>query len=156
MLESYLLIANTSSFVANSQTASFLTGDTSSFIQNNQTASMTVLSASYAPVGAAVPPTGSIQIIPSASSDHSTSGLIVSLTTGVDVAFGDVCYISSSGIVALAKADVIANCGAVIMCADATIDSGSSGNWLLNGVARHDTWSWTVGSKALLVRQQIR
>ncbi|MFA5365689.1 MAG: hypothetical protein WC325_10965, partial [Candidatus Bathyarchaeia archaeon] len=50
MLEPYLLSADTSSFVTNAQTSSFLTGDTSSFILDNQTASMTVLSASYAPM----------------------------------------------------------------------------------------------------------
>jgi hypothetical protein len=87
-----------------------------------------------------------IKINNSPSDDLKTSGVTFQLITGVDVAFGDVGYISSSGVVELANADAIEHCGAVVMCADETISSGSSGNWLLNGVARNDAWSWTVGS----------
>ena len=87
-----------------------------------------------------------IKLNVSPTSDLKTSGIIFQLTTGVNVAFGDIGYISSSGVVELANADAIEHCGAVIMCTDATIASGSSGNWLLNGIARNDAWSWTVGS----------
>jgi hypothetical protein len=31
------------------------------------------------------------------------------------------------------------------MCADATINQDASGNYLVHGIARDDTWAWTVG-----------
>lgn len=31
------------------------------------------------------------------------------------------------------------------MCCDASINANSSGNYLLYGIARDDTWTWTVG-----------
>jgi len=45
----------------------------------------------------------------------------------------------------LADADAIATSKVVGMCADATISASATGDYLLYGVARDDTWTWTVG-----------
>ncbi len=80
------------------------------------------------------------------ASDHSVSGLMTTFTAAANLAFGDVCYINSSGQAALVDADAIASSSGLVMCADATISSAASGNFLLHGVARDDTWAWTPGA----------
>ena len=86
-----------------------------------------------------------MSITASPASDHSVSGIKTTLTATANVNFGDVCYIASTGKATLVDADAIASGIAVAMCADATINADASGNWLLFGVARDDTWNWTVG-----------
>jgi len=79
------------------------------------------------------------------SSDHLVSGTTISLVANENQAFGDVCYINSSGEAQLIDADAIATMSAVVMCADATISADATGNYLLYGIARDDSWAWTVG-----------
>lgn len=78
-------------------------------------------------------------------SDHTASGLKIQLKAHDNQAFGDVCFINSDGEAALCDADAIASMTAVVMCADASIAANASGNYLLMGIARDDTWNWTVG-----------
>ncbi len=89
---------------------------------------------------------GSMLITASGSSDCSVSGITIQLTAGDTFAFGDVGVIDASENVQFAKADAIANCGMPVMCAEASIASGSIGTWLVIGVARNDAWSWTIGT----------
>jgi hypothetical protein len=56
-----------------------------------------------------------------------------------------VCYIAADGQAQLVDADAIATSSALVMCADATINANATGNYLLYGIARDDTWNWTVG-----------
>jgi len=77
-------------------------------------------------------------------SDHTSSGTLITLTANANVVFGDVCYIDSDGEAAIIDADAIATMSAVVM-AVATIDADASGLFLLQGIARDDTWDWTVG-----------
>lgn len=79
------------------------------------------------------------------SSDHLASGLKITLTAHDAQAFGDVCFINADGEAALIDADAIASMTAVVMCADASISANASGTYLLMGIARDDTWNWTVG-----------
>lgn len=79
------------------------------------------------------------------SSNTQASGTTITLTANETHAFGDICKIHTDGDAILAKADVIANASAIVMCADSSITGGNSGNYLLMGVARNDTWNWTVG-----------
>jgi len=72
-------------------------------------------------------------------------GVKVRLTAAVNVAFGDVCYINSSGKCALIDADGIATMSGIVMCVDSTITADNVGNWIFMGTARNDAWSWTVG-----------
>jgi len=78
-------------------------------------------------------------------SDHIASGIKIVLTAHDTQAFGDIAFINSDGEAALADADAIASSSAFVMCADASISADASGNYLLLGVARDDTWAWTVG-----------
>lgn len=78
-------------------------------------------------------------------SDHNVSGTTIELTATSNMVFGDVGYIASTGKVTLIDADAIASMSAIVMCADATINADASGNYLLMGIARDDTWNWTVG-----------
>ena len=77
--------------------------------------------------------------------DHVASGLILQLVAAATMAFGDVCYINSSGQAAFVDADAIASGLGIVMCADATITASATGNFLMYGIARDDTWVWTVG-----------
>lgn len=78
-------------------------------------------------------------------SDHQAYGIKITLTAGVAMNFGDVGYIASTGKVLLGDADAIATSSCVVMCADASIAQDAAGTFLLMGVARDDTWNWTVG-----------
>lgn len=88
---------------------------------------------------------GSLNINALPDADHQASGTIVTLTANENQAFGDVCFINSSGEAALGDADAIASSMICVMCADATISADASGRYLLYGFARDDTWNWTVG-----------
>ena len=78
-------------------------------------------------------------------SDHLASGIKIALTATATSNFGDVGYIASTGKVTFVDADAIASGIGLVMCADAQIAADASGNWLAFGVARDDTWAWTVG-----------
>lgn len=80
-----------------------------------------------------------------AGADHSVSGPQISLTAAVNVAFGDACYMNSSGKMALVDADAIGTAGVFAMAA-ATISGDAAGIFALPGsIIRDDTWNWTVG-----------
>lgn len=79
------------------------------------------------------------------ATDHTVSGTTIALVANENQAFGDVCYINSDGEAQLIDADAIATMSGIVMCADATIDADASGNYLVMGIARDDTWAWTVG-----------
>ena len=89
--------------------------------------------------GPPVPTWGNQLSVPNAPSNTSANGLIVQFKAAQGQNFGDACYINVSGSANLAKADVIANAWAMAMVIDATIASGSYGNYLLLGIARDDT-----------------
>lgn len=93
----------------------------------------------------APPSATDLNVTASPASDHTASGLKIILTATANMAFGDVGYIASTGKVSLIDADAIATMTGIVMCADATIDANASGNFLLLGIARDDTWNWTVG-----------
>ena len=86
------------------------------------------------------------KLIASPSSDHTaSSNERITLTAGADLNFGDVGYIKSDGKVGLIDADAIATMSGVVMCIDASIANNASGTFMFMGVARDDTWNWTVG-----------
>lgn len=86
----------------------------------------------------------SVNIVPSTAL-HSADGIKTKLIANGTFSFGDVGYIDSAGTVTMADASVIATSSAIAMCAEDTIAS-DSGDWLLNGIARDTSWSWTPGS----------
>ena len=89
---------------------------------------------------------GTLVLTAAPGSDHSANGIIITLTANEAQAFGDACFINSGGKAQLIDADAIATMGALVMCADASVASAASGNYLMLGVARDDTWAWTVGA----------
>jgi len=91
-----------------------------------------------------------VQLTAAPGADHTVSGTIIQLVAAQTQAIGDVCYIASTGKAYLAKADAIANANAVVMVADASIATDATGNYLVLGIARDDTWTWTVGGLVYL------
>jgi len=86
------------------------------------------------------------QIVVTASpgSDHQATGVIVTLVAGEAVAFGNLCYMKSDEKMWKAKADASTTLPGIAM-ALASIDADASGLFLLLGIARDDSWAWTVG-----------
>jgi hypothetical protein len=76
--------------------------------------------------------------------DHTCSGLVAYLTAHESTTLFQVGYFDSSGEVALADADASANMPVRAM-ATGSIAADASGNYLLWGYARDDTWTWTKG-----------
>lgn len=91
-----------------------------------------------------LPSTDSITITAAPSSDVTTSGMKIQLTAASNLAFGDVCYIASTGKATLIDADAIASMSGLVMASE-TINQDATGTFLLLGVARNDAWNWTVG-----------
>ncbi len=63
---------------------------------------------------------------------------------GGNVVFGDVVFVAADGDLEFADADAAATMPGVMM-ALATIATTASGEFLLHGYARNDTWTWTAG-----------
>ena len=84
------------------------------------------------------------------AADHTSDGLKVAMVAAEALAFGDVCYLNSSGKWAKADASAATTSRALAMCADSTISLDATGNFLLFGFARDDTWTWTVGGEIYL------
>jgi len=82
----------------------------------------------------------------SLASDHTASGIIVSMTAGENLVFGNIVYFKSGG--KCWKADATSGSAAypAMGMAIATISADAAGDILLNGTARDDSWaSLTVG-----------
>lgn len=82
-------------------------------------------------------------------SNTSASGIKATFTAGENLSFGDVCYIKSDGKMWKTDADAIATSYCVAM-ALGTINADASGTFLLLGIARDDSWAWTVGGAIYL------
>ena len=83
-----------------------------------------------------------IDVVP--ATDVTASGVKASFTAGESLVFGDVCYVKSDG--KLWKADAsLATTASAVAIALATISADASGSFLMMGVVRDDSWTWTVG-----------
>lgn len=92
---------------------------------------------------------GELNITAAPGSNTTASGVKIQLTANENQAFGDVCYIDSSGEAAIADADAIATASGLLMCTG-TVTTGNTGTYLMFGIARNDTWAWTVGGLVYL------
>lgn len=90
-----------------------------------------------------------IILIAAPSANSTASGTKIQLIANENQVFGDVVYIASDGDAALADADAIATAKVVGMCTG-TVTTGNTGTYLLMGIARNDTWAWTVGGHIYL------
>ena len=59
------------------------------------------------------------------------------------------CRIDSAGEAAIADASAQATASALFMCLE-TVTTGNPASYLALGIARDDTWSWTVGGLVYL------
>ncbi len=78
------------------------------------------------------------------ANDHSGNGVYISLTAGEALATCEAVYMKSDGKVWKADADAISTMP-VIGIVMAAISANASGNILLHGIFRDDSWAWTVG-----------
>ncbi len=76
--------------------------------------------------------------------DHSVKGITITRRADAAIALFDAGYIKSDGDIAKAKADAAGTVPALLL-ASAAIDSENNGSWLLWGLARDDSWNWTIG-----------
>ncbi len=85
-------------------------------------------------------------ILTSPGSDLTGNGINYSGSAGESVTIGQVLYIKSDGKFWKAKADSITTmeCNAL---ANGSVSANASGNFLLRGVIRNDSWTWTIGGK---------
>ena len=87
------------------------------------------------------------------STDVTASGVKTTLTAGENVAFGDVCYIKSDGKAWKGDANS-ASTSSVVAMATGTILADASGEFLLIGIARDDSWALTVGGLVYLAIEE--
>ncbi len=92
---------------------------------------------------------GDVLLAAEPGSNLTASGVKVTLTANGNQAFGDVCRIGSDGDATIANATAYATASALFMCLG-TVTTGSPGTYLALGIARNDTWAWTVGGLVYL------
>ena len=87
---------------------------------------------------------GDVTLTAAPGSNLTASGVKITLTANENQAFGDVCYIGADGDATLANASAYATASALFMCLG-TVTTGNPASYLSLGIARNDTWAWTVG-----------
>jgi len=109
-------------------------------------ATTTTSSPTFATVTAnlTLPDAGKITIDVSPDSDHTATGIIASYTAGENLVYGNLCYLKSDGKWWKSDADTAATMPGMKM-ALATISADAAGLFLCWGVARDDSWAWTIG-----------
>lgn len=105
---------------------------------------ITAVELAVARIGYANDPALDVLLTESPASDTTATGLKTTFTAGESVVFGNVCYYKSDGKMWKADASAIAT-ASVVGIALATISADASGSFLLLGIARDDSWNWTVG-----------
>lgn len=91
----------------------------------------------------------SLDIDSTPDSDHTVEGITATFTAAELLVYGDICYVNASGSMAKADASAVGTSRAVAMAAEG-ISAAASGSFLLFGIARDDTWAWTVGGEVYL------
>ena len=86
------------------------------------------------------------QLSDALGTDHTAEGTIINDTAGENLVFGDLVYQNSDGKWWKSDADATTTMPATAM-AIATIAADAAGELLLQGTARDDSWSWTVGAE---------
>ena len=82
--------------------------------------------------------------IPSLAADHIWSGITTVLTAGIALTIGQAVYVGGDSKMELADADAAASMP-VIALATGTIAENDTGEFLLYGFFRDDSWGWTIG-----------
>lgn len=92
---------------------------------------------------------GNTTLTAAPGSNLTATGVKITLTANENQAFGDVCFINSDGEAQLADADAYATASAAFMCLE-TVTTGNPASYLALGIARNDSWTWTVGGLVYL------
>lgn len=92
---------------------------------------------------------GTTTLTAAPGSNLTASGVKITLTANEGQAFGDVCYIGADGDATLASAAAYSTSSALFMCLG-TVTTGNPASYLGFGIARNDTWAWTVGGLVYL------
>jgi hypothetical protein len=82
------------------------------------------------------------------TSNYAYSGDIVVAPAGESISFGDICYLKSDGSFWKTNASVESTSKGMLSMATESISV--SGTFLLRGIIRNDSWSWTTGSELWL------
>jgi hypothetical protein len=90
-----------------------------------------------------------LPIGPSPSANQTADGVKTTLIANESQAFGDAVFINSAGKAQLGDADAIATASCVAFCLG-SVSADATGSYLLLGVARNDSWAWTVGGLIFL------
>jgi len=91
-----------------------------------------------------------IEFDPTPGTDHTANGVIVTMTAGASLVFGDACYVGTDGKMEKALADDAAiTIPATHLCI-ATIAENSAGLFLVKGWAKDASWSFDVGKSVYL------
>jgi hypothetical protein len=77
--------------------------------------------------------------------DHSVAGTTISRTAAASTTRFQAAYLTAAAKAALAQADAAVTMPAVCLAAQA-IGADAEGLWLLQGLARDDSWNWTPGA----------
>lgn len=92
---------------------------------------------------------GNLTITAAPGSNLTATGTKITLTANEGQAFGDVCFINVDGEAQLGDADATSTASCVVMCLE-TVTANNPAEYLMLGVARNDTWAWTVGGLVYL------
>lgn len=92
---------------------------------------------------------GNLTITAAPGSNLTATGTKITLTANEGQAFGDVCFINVDGEAQLGDADATSTASCVVMCLE-TVTANNPAEYLMIGVARNDTWAWTVGGLVYL------
>lgn len=80
-----------------------------------------------------------------------SSGARITYTANEAQAFGDVCFINSSGKAQIADASTEATTPALLMCIDTSVSADATGTYAIFGsTARNDSWDFTAGDTIYL------
>jgi hypothetical protein len=83
------------------------------------------------------------------SSNNTANGITIELTANENQAFGDAVFIKSDGKAQLGDADSITTAICIGICTQ-TVSANNTATYLLQGIARNDSWNWTVGQPIYL------
>ena len=97
-------------------------------------------------IGLVDPMTFNKYYMPIPTSNSSATGIFATFTASVTMTFGQMAYMRVTGALDIASASTTLSVPVIAMCADTTVSINTVGNFLLNGIARYDSWAWTVGT----------
>ncbi|HRY32125.1 MAG TPA: hypothetical protein P5531_04065 [Bacteroidales bacterium] len=80
----------------------------------------------------------------SPGANHSYSGLVVVMTAGENLVMGEVVYLKSDGKLWKSDADTDTTMPVIAMSLG-TVLADDTGDFILQGVVRDDSWDWTAG-----------